>query len=357
MIISPTLLQLAGAALLTTPVLAKYTLTDRFDNTNFFSSFSFFNESDPTHGFVKYVDGATANQLGLAGYAHNSIYLGVDHENITTDGRLSTRVESHKNWTTGLFIADIRHMPAGMANSSTSGCGLWPAFWTVSTKGWPDYGEIDIIEGVNSQTKNFMVLHTNETCKVSNTGAMANTKVLAEDCIGSVGCKQQAASPRTFGANFNANGGGVYAMEWTEENIAVWFFPRSSAMANALTAKGRNSTASPDPETFGRPIARFASGGQFGGCDIKNRFKEHVLVINTSMCGDWAGLPEIWGEDETCKALANTCNEFVGANPEAFKEAYWLINEIKVYQDEERVGGGNGTVERAPVYRRGRGRR
>ncbi len=32
---------------------------------------------------------------------------------------------------------------------------------------WPNYGEIDIIEGVNVQTSDYTTLHTNQNCSMS----------------------------------------------------------------------------------------------------------------------------------------------------------------------------------------------
>ncbi|KAK4452995.1 putative tat pathway signal sequence [Podospora aff. communis PSN243] len=312
-----------------------YILKDYFNTSNFFREFDFYSEADPTHGFVTYVDAKTANRDGLAGYSSGGIYLGVDYKTkSTTVGRPSTRVESKKAWHRGLFIADIKHMPAGTAESK--GCGLWPAFWTFSKGNWPDNGEIDIIEGVHNQNHNFMVLHTKDTCKVTNNGALTNSRLLSDDCIGYLGCKQAAGSPTTFGADFNKNGGGVYAMEWTNETISVWFFPRNSAMLK----NGTLSTASPDPSKFGKPLGRFAPAG----CDIPGAFKDQSIIINTSLCGDWAGAPDVWNSNTDCKAMAPTCEAFVGSNPEAFTNAFWIIKEIKVFQKEEGgSGSGNGT--------------
>lgn len=44
----------------------------------------------------------------------------------------------------GISVIDLEHMP--------SGCGTWPAFWSVGPN-WPSAGEIDIIEGVNRQAR------------------------------------------------------------------------------------------------------------------------------------------------------------------------------------------------------------
>lgn len=99
-----------------------YQLQDNYDGTNFFDGFDFYSGTDPTHGFVDYLDEKTALKAGLAGYSADMIYLGVDHtsDNVTS-GRASTRVSSTKTYTKGLFLADINHMPTG--------CGVWPAFW------------------------------------------------------------------------------------------------------------------------------------------------------------------------------------------------------------------------------------
>lgn len=51
---------------------------------------------------------------------------------------------------------DIRHMPQG--------CATWPAVWEVREDGWPNYGEVDIVEGVNDVSPNRAALHTSANC-------------------------------------------------------------------------------------------------------------------------------------------------------------------------------------------------
>lgn len=51
---------------------------------------------------------------------------------------------------------------------------------------------------------------------------------------------------------FNNNGGGVYAMLWTELHIMVYFFPRGSIPADIAS-----SAPTPNKGTWGQPIARF----------------------------------------------------------------------------------------------------
>lgn len=325
---------------------SNYNLVDVFNSTNFFNEFDFFTEPDPTHGFVHYVDGATANRDGLAGFTQGGVYLGVDYTNTTTTGRPSVRLTSKKSYTRGLFIADIAHMPAGAAGSSS--CGIWPAFWMFGPN-WPSSGEIDILEGVNSQTSNSVSLHTAAGCSVSSPGALAlaGTKLVSSNCQGNKGCTQAThPTSNNYGAGFNAAGGGVYALEWTDAAIRVWFFPRASALATQLSSSSppKNTTTlgeapPPDPATFGTPLAVFTGGP---ACPIGSHFANHNLVFDTTFCGDWAG--KVWASEPACAALAAKCEDFVGTRPEVFSEAYWLVNGIRVYQE----GGGKqarGVVE------------
>lgn len=52
----------------------------------------------------------------------------------------------------------------------------------------------------------------------------------------------------------------------------------------------------------------------------------------TRCTGDWAG--QTWSQDPTCSAKAPTCQEYVQNNPQAFAEAYWKVNALKVYSKD-----------------------
>jgi hypothetical protein len=71
-----------------------------------------------------YVDRPTAVLKHLISSGNNvPAYMGVDYNTSITDmtqGRASVRIESKKNFTHGLIIPDIGHMPGGI-------CGTWPA--------------------------------------------------------------------------------------------------------------------------------------------------------------------------------------------------------------------------------------
>ncbi|TVY81401.1 Endo-1,3(4)-beta-glucanase [Lachnellula suecica] len=310
------LLMRLGASLVCAAGIANsaYTITDTFDHTNFFTDFSFFTAADPTDGFVKFASATAANSSGLAGYSNNAVYLGVDHTTVNpSGGRGSVRVTSNKAYTKGLFIADIAHMP-------DSTCGVWPAFWTFGPN-WPSSGEIDIIEGVNDETTDTVTLHTSSGCTMQSTGAVSSSVLGTTDCGasgGNTGCGFNTANTANFGSGFNAGGGGVYAMEWTSTAIKVFFFPRSAIPADITSGK-------PNTANWTNPIAAF--GG--GGCNIDQHFQNHNIVFDTTFCGSWAG--QVWDENAKCKALASTCDAYVGSNPAAFASSYWLVNSVKVY--------------------------
>ncbi|KAI0136584.1 concanavalin A-like lectin/glucanase domain-containing protein [Xylariales sp. AK1849] len=310
MVLPRSLLRLSAVSAFGALAQAAYTIQDTYDTTSFFDGFEFYSGADPTNGFVQYHNAALANSSSLAGYANGGIYLGVDSstENPSAPGRGSIRMNSKKTYTKGLFVADIAHMPT----TSKSGCGLWPAFWTFGAEGgWPNAGEIDIIEGVNSASSTTFTLHTSAECSFSQGNCNAGN--------GNDGCGEQINDTQTYGAGFNEIGGGVYAVEWTSEAISIWFFPRSGSIPSDIAA------GNPDPTSWPAATGTFSGSG----CDIDSHFTGHQIVFNTDFCGDWAG--KVWSEDAVCSTLASTCDAYVAANPSDFVEAFWLINSVKVF--------------------------
>ncbi|XP_044722013.1 glycosyl hydrolases family 16 domain-containing protein [Hirsutella rhossiliensis] len=278
-------------------------------------------DDDPTEGYVDYVSEATARANGLIQTTDTSVYIGVDHANISFGrGRRSVRIESKNSYNHGLFLLDVYHMPASI-------CGVWPAFWTMAAhRPWPELGELDIIEGVNSQGHNNIALHTREGCQIANSGDFTgwvdtyNCYVYAPNQHKNIGCKIIADQPNVYGNAFNTERGGIYAVDWTSKAIKVWFFPRQSIPADI--ASGR-----PAPPTWGLPLASFS-----GACNIDSYVQNQTLIMNTAFCGGWAG--GVWDEDPVCSQKARTCEEFVHMHPEEFQDAFWGINSLKVYEDD-----------------------
>ncbi|PGH16028.1 hypothetical protein AJ79_02008 [Helicocarpus griseus UAMH5409] len=295
-----------------------YVLEDDYQPSNFFDDFEFFDGADPSNAYVTYVDQSKAEEAGMASNDDDFVYLGVDHKNVATgSGRESVRLETKKTYKHGLIVADISHMPGGI-------CGTWPAFWATGAS-WPEDGEFDIIEGVNRQKENAMALHTSAGCTVENNG-LSSGKLVTTDCDvfspnqpTNQGCLAEAPSSFSYGPEFNAIGGGVYATEWTSEAISIWFFPRFKIPSDI-------KDGNPNPSSWGKPAAHFT------GCDLDKYYKEQKIIFNTAFCGGWAS--GTWNSDKICTAKASTCEEYVQNNPEAFKEAYWSINYMKVFQDK-----------------------
>jgi nicotinate-nucleotide pyrophosphorylase (carboxylating) len=264
------------------------------------------------------------------------------------------------------MIADIRHMPA-------SECSVWPAMWLLGQNKatgepeWPNFGEIDVLEGVNDYQTNAVTLHTSTGCMIDNGTVPAGGSGVAgifntpftglmttDDCDiaapgqgQNVGCSIQAPATLygtqtgsgvadnnevialpSYGTEFNRAGGGIYAMEWTPTSISVWFFPRNSPSFTthfgAQTAA--TGTTAPDPSAWGTPMAHFSGSG----CDFTERFKDLSIIFNTAFCGEWAGRE--WDKSCAAKTGVSTCEAYVRDNPEAFKEAYWEVSSLKWFQ-------------------------
>ena len=305
---------------------AAYSLVQDYTGANFYEGFEFFTEPDPTDGHVQFLSMEDANNTAIAGMinggnASMAVYLGVDSTDVAPNGRNSVRVSSTQSFNHALVIVDIAHMPGGV-------CGTWPAFWMVGPN-WPNDGEIDIIEGVNDQATNAMTLHTNAGLVVQNIsgiqGSMetSNCDVNAPDQAQNAGCSIVAESGLTFGAGFNAASGGVYATEWTSDQISTWFFPRGSTPSD-ITA----GTPNPSTESWGAPASLFQGDS---GVNLDEHFTNLSIIFDTTFCGQWAGA--VWSSSPTCSQLADTCEDYVTSQPAAFAEAYWAINSLQVFQD------------------------
>ncbi|KAK0931242.1 hypothetical protein LTR91_000190 [Friedmanniomyces endolithicus] len=302
-----------------------YRLQSAFTGPAFFDNFDFWTAGDPTIGYVHYVDRATAEQHDMINSTGSTATWGVDTTQILDPmanlGRLSVRLTSVQSWTHGLFILDLAHMPANE-------CGVWPAWWMLGSGTWPANGEIDIIETTNDLPNNLMALHTSQTPDCTVAGADQSGTLLTANCAaagGYTGCGVSATKPNNIGTPFNQASGGVYAMEWTSTAIRIWFFGRNEVPASIIEV----GDAGPDPNAFGVPVANFQ-----GSCDIDAHFFNHSMVFDTTFCGSYAG--NTW-QGDGCPLIDPTngwqsCDDFVATNPQAFADAYWEVNYLKVYQ-------------------------
>lgn len=291
----------------------KFTLTDFYTGQSFLDDWDFFSFDDPTHGNVNYQTRQNALKKKLA-YVQDdgTTILAVDDFSTVPVGgkRDSVRISSKKTYNGGLFIADFFAMPHG--------CSVWPAYWSVGPN-WPAAGEIDILEGVHDQPTNQYTLHTSEGCEIGSdfNERSALSNIIHDKCASSGndnrGCGFLDTDVQTYGKEFNLLAGGVYAHLWDSTGIRIWRFPRPSIPADIKAKK-------PDPSTWGTPAAFFPSTN----CDIASHFFEHTLVLDTTICGDFAG-PTYAGS-----GCPGTCDQAV-ANNVNFKFAKWKLNYIAVY--------------------------
>jgi len=303
-------------------------LVQGYEGNSFFSGWDFFTQADPTHGNVQYVDQQTAQSANLTeiNSAGNAVMRVDTTPTVSGGNRQSVRITTEFTYTEGLVIMDSVHMPTG--------CGTWPAFWSNGPN-WPAGGEIDIVEGVNEYTNNQATIHTNPGCTIPSSNStelkISGNVVGGTNCAaaetGNAGCGITASQSNTYGAGFNANGGGVYAMQWVDSGISVFFFPRSSVPSD-ITA------GAPQPDNWGQPMAFWPATD----CNPSTFFSDHSAIFDTTLCGDWAG--NVWtqtntgGQSQSCAQItgAATCADFVANNGSAFSEAYWEVKSVKIYQ-------------------------
>jgi len=141
------------------------------------------------------------------------------------------------------------------------------------------------------------------------------------------GCGVRILDDTSFGPGFNSNGGGVYAMNWNSDGIAIHFFSRNNIPDDIESGK-------PNPDGWGLPAAMWPATS----CNPFTFFKDHVAIFDTTLCGDWAG--NVWsgsgvpGQEQSCATRTGvaSCSDYVLNNGGAFKEAYWEVAYVKLYQ-------------------------
>ncbi|KAG8864259.1 hypothetical protein FRB96_006080 [Tulasnella sp. 330] len=249
-----------------------WSLNDVYTGTTFWNYFSFFTGADPTNGPTDYVNASVAFSEGLA-YNNDQKQIIMKADNTTT-----------------LQLGELRKRYNG---------------------------EIDIYEGVHLSTNNQVTWHTTPGCTLKPSGFFGT--INSTDCNTAVnnneGCAVTDQSYSSSGATLQAIGGGVYAMQWDDTGISVWFFPRPT-VPNDVT------DLNPDPTTWGEPMAYLSPDD----CDVVSHFADHVIVFDIAFCGDWAGATYL------TSGCPGTCNAQI-MEPSNFDESYWIINSLRVYKN------------------------
>lgn len=120
------------------------------------------------------------------------------------------------------------------------------------------------------------------------------------------------------GGPFNVGSGGVYATEWTAAHFKMWFWPAGNIPSDVL-----GSAPNPQSQEWGLPLAYFPLGPH---CS-PDHFRDLQIVYDLTFCGSWAGavFPSM------CPGLG-ACEAYVADNPDAFREAYWNVTALRVFQ-------------------------
>ncbi|EMD34925.1 glycoside hydrolase family 16 protein [Gelatoporia subvermispora B] len=334
-----TLSALTALSLQSQLVRGAYNLVREYSGQNFFTGWDYYGSYDNlTNGDVVWVNQslATTDQLAFVNGAGNAI-IKVDNTSFVpyNDKRDSVRITTEDYFPVGsVFIIDAAHLPYG--------CSVWPSFWTKGPN-WPIGGEIDIIEGVNQMTFNQMALHTQDGCTASPPSDQISSTTLT-NCSAVAGCTVAEKQPNSFGAGFASAGGGVWATQFDESGIYIWFWTRSSVPSSI-----NSSTTSVDPSTWGAPTAGYPAST----CNITNFFTEQQLVLDITLCGDWAGEASVY--QDTCPgstpANASSCylDNVINNGTSAYANAYFEISYIKAFNVDGTIVGPSGTASVSPA--------
>lgn len=158
-----------------------------------------------------------------------------------------------------------------------------------------------------------MTLHSgnNVSCKIDTSSPSQYTgHTLGTNCYSTqnadAGCAFSDTDNRSFGFGFNNAGGGIFALLWDQSiGLAIWHFARSEIPSDI-------TSQAPNPSNWGAPGGFLSSKT----CNIGNNFYQHSMVIDTTICGNWASpnYPNS-GCPGTCSDMVANAANFAGERP------------------------------------------
>ncbi|KAJ7101950.1 concanavalin A-like lectin/glucanase domain-containing protein [Mycena epipterygia] len=309
-----------------------------YSGTTFFDGFDFYDAIDnTTWGNVTYVDSADASAESLAFINPNgNAIIKVDNSSTVLSAgiqyRKSVRLTSKAQFSVGtLFVIDAIHMPYG--------CSVWPSIWLngVLAPGevWPAAGEIDLIEAINLMDHNQMALHSYAGCvQPANVTQLGQTVIHNCNDTTASGCTVEETKPNSFGSGFAGAGGGAFGLQFDVAGVFMWFWSRADIPASITEA---SPTGTMDLGDWGTPSAAYPAAG----CNITEFFPAQELVIDITLCGLWAGIPEVYAA--TCPGNCYINN--IAGNGSNYDAAYFEIPAIRTYSIDP---GANASVSAVP---------
>ncbi|OAA52132.1 Concanavalin A-like lectin/glucanase [Cordyceps fumosorosea ARSEF 2679] len=321
-----------------------YALSKTYDASNFFDEFDFqttgthTDQPDDNWSWVTYQTKTDAINKGLAAVKNGQVYLGVDYTNtlpaqVSGPGRPTLRLSSKNSFKHGLVITTFSHLPQPV-------CGGWPGFWTVGTGQWPTAGEVDLYEGWHLAPNNKVALHVGPSSAIGQCTldqSSQNAQVLTGNCDNTFEdgvhqwANQGCQSEETQNGIWGSPQGGIQALEWTSDFIKIYTWPIGSAPSNIASAQ-------PDTSSWGTPSVQLEKPN----CDTETAFSDQKLLFTLPFCGNppgndqfWSALPADGKSGATCKSITGeaTCVDYVAKNPQAFKNFYFGIKDIRIFNE------------------------
>ena len=179
------------------------------------------------------------------------------------------------------------------------------------------------MEGINDQQHNQMTLHsgTSNPCTIDTTNSNSFTgTVLNQQCYSTPtsdsGCSIQDSDTSSFGYGFNDAGGGVFALLWdTSAGMSLWHFARADIPSDI-------TEEAPTPSNWGSPAGFWSAAT----CDISDNFYDHVMIFDTTICGNWAGgAYSQSGCPGTCSEMVANATNFAGESVCPCVRVLWFL--------------------------------
>ncbi|GAA5932224.1 uncharacterized protein JCM15063_001159 [Sporobolomyces koalae] len=316
---------LAGALLATAPLQAHaaYDIVRDYSGKTFFDGWSFYGHYDNlTNGDVNFVNQSASSSLAYINEAGNAVIKVSQEEVLYPNKRDSVRISTVDSYGLGsVWIYNALAVP--------SGCSVWGALWSQA-ENWPQGGEIDTFETVNLMEYNQMALHTTAGCSAVNSSSSVqyDATLMSSSCDVDVnfnaGCEALDPSPTSAGQALAAAGGGLWATEYASTGIKIWHFQHS-----AIPADISSNSSSIDPTSWGTPTYFVPNSS----CDIEQHFAAQKLVIDITLCGDWAGSNATLAATGCALTTEPICYTQYVLNASNYDNAFFEIPYVRVYQD------------------------
>ncbi|PWN38464.1 uncharacterized protein FA14DRAFT_153783 [Meira miltonrushii] len=302
------------------------------------------------------MDEALATEIaGLGQEAPFALQIGVDNSTSNPPFRNSVKLQSNYLYGDGLYVLDLNHYP--------SGCGVWPAFWTMTANASSSQ-EIDIIQSVNDLREGpIIALHTDQQCQAGwIPGSMTGTfgeqmncrqqNVNVSGCVGyyeslihepanihggtsEISARRSLSKKAQQGSTFGQTGRTVIVMQRDIQNsngISAWAFNETGVPVNlnytlSLAGNGNgqtNKSLAISTDNWPSPNVLFS----LPQSSCKEQWERHFLVINIGLCGGWANTTYT---SSGCAAQFDTCADQVASQVASFDNAFFSINSITVF--------------------------